>query len=373
MKLNLYTSVLTTLIVAVMVTSCSPDKAAKLQELKSKRTEIDREIAALQKELNVSDTLKSTIKSKEVAVIELAAKPFDHYVQTQGLVQAENNILVSARLMGVVTQVFVKEGDAVSKGQVLAQIDNSVTLRSIDEVKGQLDLANTVYERQKNLWDQKIGSEVQYLQTKNNKESLEKRLATLQEQLEMSKIKSPITGTVDAVNAKAGENVSPGMPTFRVINTSDLKVALKVSEAYANTIATGNKVTVTISDLGKSFQSKISFVGRNIDPLSRSFPVEVKLPSTKELHPNMTAVVRVIYESFPSALVVPVNVVQDINGQKVVYVAETANGQSVARKKVVEIDGVYDNLAHIISGLNAGDKIITVGYQGLNDGQFIKI
>jgi RND family efflux transporter MFP subunit len=373
MKFNLYTTVFTVLTVVALATSCNPDKAAKLQELKGKRTELDREIAALQKELNLSDTSASTTKSKEVAVIELSPRPFDHYVQTQGLIQAENNILVSARSMGVLTQVIAKEGDAVSKGQVLAQIDNSIIMRSIDEVKGQLELATTVYQRQKTLWDQKIGSEVQYLQAKNNKESLEKRLATLQEQLEMTKIKSPISGTVDAVNAKVGENVGPGMPAFRVINTSDLKVSLKVSEAYANTISNGNMVSVTVSDLGKTFQSKISFVGRNIDPLSRSFPVEVKLPSTKELHPNMTAVVRVIYDSFPAALVVPVNVVQDINGQKVVYVAVTENGQSVARKKVVEISGVYDNLAHITSGLNAGDKIITVGYQGLNDGQFIRI
>lgn len=373
MKLNLYTSVLGTLMVAAIVTSCNPDKAAKLQELKSKRTELDREIAALQKELNVSDTSKAATKSKEVAVIELTTRPFDHYVQTQGLIQAENNILVSARTMGVITQVMVKEGDAVAKGQTLAQIDNSVILRSIDEVKGQLELANTVYQRQKNLWDQKIGSEVQYLQAKTNKESLDKRLATLQEQLEMTKIKAPISGTIDAVNAKVGENVGPGMPAFRVINTSDLKVTLKVSEAYTNTIELGNKVSVAISDLGKSFQSTISFVGKNIDPLSRSFPVEVKLPASKELHPNMTAVVRVVYESFPSALVVPVNVVQEINGQKVVYVAETANGQTVAKKKVVTIDGVFDNFAHITSGLNAGDRIITVGYQGLNDGQSIKI
>lgn len=189
----------------------------------------------------------------------------------------------------------------------------------------------------------------------------------------MTKIKAPIGGTVDAVNAKVGENVGPGMPAFRVINTSDLKVTLKVSEAYTNTIELGNKVSVAISDLGKSFQSTISFVGKNIDPLSRSFPVEVKLPASKELHPNMTAVVRVVYESFPTALVVPVNVVQEINGQKVVYVAETANGQTVAKKKVVTIDGVFDNFAHITSGLTAGDKIITVGYQGLNDGQSIKI
>jgi RND family efflux transporter MFP subunit len=372
MKLNLYTPIVSTLLIAMLITSCSTDKTAKLEELKKKKSDLDKEIIALEKELNVSPT-KVEVKSKEVGVIEITPRKFDYFVQTQGLIAAENNILVSAKSMGVLTQVTAREGDFVNKGQTLAQIDNSILLSSIEEVKGSLELAKTVYERQENLWKQKIGTEVQYLQAKNNKESLENRLATLQEQLEMTKIKAPITGTVDAVNVKVGENVSPGIPAFRVINTSELKVELKVSEAYVNAINKGNKVTVTITDLGKTFESTISFVGKNIDPLSRSFPVEVKLPSSPELRPNMTAVIRVIYETHPSALCVPVNVVQDINGQKVVYVAEKDGDQLIARRKVVEIDGVFDNLANVTSGLLAGDKIITVGYQGLNDGQFIKI
>ncbi len=371
MKLNLYTPILSSLVVAILISSCSSDNTAKLDGLKKQKAEIDKEIAALEKELNVDTTKK--VKSKEVAIIDLAPRKFDYFVQTQGLIAAENNILVSAKSMGVLTHVGAREGDFVNQGQTLAQIDNSILLSSVEEIKGQLELANTVYERQKNLWDQKIGSEVQYLQAKNNKESLEKRLATLKEQLEMTKIKSPITGTVDAVNVKVGENVAPGFPVFRVINTSALKVELKVSEAYANTINKGNKVTVTVTDLNKTFESSISFAGKNIDPLSRSFPVEVKLPSSSELRPNMTAVVRVIFQTHPSALCVPVNVVQDINGEKVVYVAEKNGNQWVARKKIVKIDGVYDNLANVTSGLLAGDKVITVGYQGLNDGQFIKI
>jgi RND family efflux transporter MFP subunit len=373
MKFNIYTPFVGTLALALLISSCGTDKTAKLAELKSKRADLEKEIASLEKELKVTDTTKVSVKSKEVSVIELNPRKFDYYVQTQGLIQSENNILVSAKSAGVITQVFAKEGDAVSKGQVLAQIDNSLLISSIEEVKGSLELANTVYERQKNLWAQKIGTEVQYLQAKNNKESLEKRLATLKEQLEMSKIKSPINGTVDAVNAKVGENIAPGIPAFQVINTAELKVALKVSEAYSNTINKGDKVTVTISDSGKTFESMISFVGKNIDPLSRSFPVEVKLPSSAQLRPNMTAVIRVIYNTFPTALCVPINVVQDINGEKVVYVAEQKDNQMIARKKVVKIDGVYDNLAHILSGLQAGDRIITIGYQGLNDGQYIKI
>jgi RND family efflux transporter MFP subunit len=280
---------------------------------------------------------------------------------------------MSAKSAGVVTNVYAREGEAISKGQILAQIDNSLIVRGIDELKSQLELANTVYERQKNLWAQKIGTEIQYLQAKSNKESLERRLATLQEQNDMTKIKAPITGTVEVVNIKVGENVAPGVSTFRVINTSDLKASAKVSESYITTIQQGNKVTVSFPDQDKSIDARVTFVGRNIDALTRSFPVEIKLPSASYLRPNMTAVLRVIFHTEPSALCVPVNVVQNINGEKVVYIAESDGKNLVARRKVVEVVGVYGNFAEIKSGLKAGDKIITVGYQGLNDGELVKI
>ena len=275
--------------------------------------------------------------------------------------------------MGVVTSVFVKEGQSVKKGQVLAQIDNKITLRSIDEVKSGLQLATTIYEKQKNLWDQKIGTEVQFLQAKNNKESLEKKLATLNEQLDMSRIKTPINGTVEQVNVKIGQNAAPGAPAFRVINTTDLKIVASVSEAYVTNIKNGDKVKVSFPDLNKEIEARVTFVGRNINPLSRSFPVEINLPSLPDLRPSMTAVLRVIYKTEPQALCVPINVVQEINGKKIVYVAEMDGQQLVARRKEIEVGGVFDNLAEVKSGLKTGDKVITVGYQGLNDGEFVKI
>jgi membrane fusion protein (multidrug efflux system) len=163
------------------------------------------------------------------------------------MVQSEDNILVSAESMGVITAVFVKKVKVYEKVKCLAQIDNKITLRSIDEVKSGLHLATTIYEKQKNLWDQKIGTEVQFLQAKNNKESLEKRLATLNEQLDMTRIKSPINGTVEQVNVKIGQNAAPGAPAFRVINTTDLKIVASVSEAYVTNIEKGDKVKVQFS------------------------------------------------------------------------------------------------------------------------------
>jgi membrane fusion protein, multidrug efflux system len=370
---SITTKIIAAGIVGIILIGCGEDKEAKLAELKKQQNELAKEIAAIETELAANDTTQSNVRMKEVNVTPLATRKFDYYVKTQGLIESRENILVSAKSMGVVTSVYVTEGQAVTKGQTLAVLDNAITIRSIEEVKASMELVNTIYEKQKNLWDQKIGTEVQFLQAKNNKESLEKRLATLEEQLDMSRIKSPINGTVDAVNIKIGENAAPGAPAFRVINISNLKVKANVSEAYITSIAKGNTVRVDFPDLKKTVDAKVTFVGRNIDPLSRSFPVEIDLPATNDLRPSMTAVLRIVYQTIPAAICVPVNIVQEINGEKIVYTQEMDGNQLVARRKVIELGGVFDNLAEVKSGLKPGDKIITVGYQGLNDGEFIKI
>lgn len=376
MKSTIYTR-LSVIAIAGVLAACSAatpdDKKAQLEKLKSQEKEISKQIQQLEAEIaKTNPDSTTTVKSKEVSITELTPRKFDHYVQTQGSVDAEDNIMVSAKSPGVVTAVYIKEGQQVSKGQVLAQIDNSVIIRSIEAQKAQLELAKTVFERQKNLWDQKIGTEVQYLQAKTNKESLEKQLESLNEQNDMTRIKAPINGTVDEISIKIGENIAPGMPAVRVVNTSDLKLIANVSEAYVTDIKKGNTAVISIPELKKEITAKVTFVGKTIDPLSRTFPVEIKLPANDNLRPNMTGILKVIFHTEPSTIVVPVNVVQELNKEKIVFVAETDGKQTVARKKVVTVEGVYDNLAQV-KGLNAGDKVITFGYQGLNDGQVIKI
>lgn len=376
MNSHYYTRLVVAAVTAAFLASCSAtssdDKAAQLKNLKTQQADITKQIAKLEEEIAKAtpDSLK-TVRTKDVSVAVLAPRKFEYSVQTQGSVESENNIQVSAKSPGVVTAVYVTEGQQVSKGQTLAQIDNSVMQANIEGMKAQLALAKTVFERQQNLWNQKIGTEVQYLQAKTNKESLEKQLAALQEQNGLTRITSPINGTVDEVIVKVGENTAPGMPAVRVVNTADLKVKANVSEAYVTQIKKGNKVIVTIPELDKEINATVTFVGKNIDQLSRTFLVEVKLPSLPDLRPNMTGVVKVIFHTEPSTLVVPVNVVQELNKEKVVYIAEQSGKQTVARKKVVTIEAVYDNLAQV-QGLKAGDKVITFGYQGLNDGQVIK-
>jgi membrane fusion protein, multidrug efflux system len=239
-------------------------------------------------------------------------------------------------------------------------------------MESQLELATTVYQRQKNLWDQKIGTEVQYLQAKTNKESLEKQLQGLKEQSDMMKVKAPIGGVIDEVQVKVGENIAPGMPAARIVNNSDLKLVADVSEAYVTDVKKGDKVIINVPEIRKEIIGQVSFVGRNIDPLSRTFTVEVNLKSQPELRPNMSATIKVVFNTAAEAIVVPVNVIQTLNNEKVVYIAEKDGTKTVARKKVVTVDGVYNNMAQV-QGLKGGDQIITFGYQGLNDGEVIKI
>jgi len=347
----------------------SVNKTAQLEGLKKQRAELDTQIKQLEAELGTNETAK--VKSKDVAVTVLTPTTFEYYVQTQGSVEAVDNIPVSAKMPGVLSAVYAREGQVVSKGQMLAQIDNSVVLSNIEELKSGIELANTVYERQKNLWDQKIGTEVQYLQAKNNKEGLEKRMATLNEQLEMTRIKSPISGSVDEVSVKIGEAVQPGVPAFRVVSVDKLKVNANVSEAYVVDIKEGNKATISFPDINRKADAKVTFVGQTINAMSRTFAVEVSLNAQADLRPNMTGILKVIFKTIPNALSVPVNVVQVINDQEVVYVAEVQGNQTVARKKVVKVEGIYGTSAHV-TGLHNGDKVITVGYQGLNDGEVVK-
>lgn len=376
MKSVSFTQLSVALALAVFLSGCSAasdnDKKAKLEKLKAEQSKLAEQINKLEIELKKETGAPEPVNAKDVVAVTLEPKTFNRYVETQGAVESFENIQVSAKTAGIITEVFAVEGQAVSKGQQLGQVDNSLILRSIEEVKSSLELASTVYERQKNLWEKRIGTEVQYLQAKSTKEGLERRLASLNEQNDMTRIKSPINGVVDEMTLRVGQNIAPGMPAARVVNGQNLKVKANVSEAYISLIHKGNKTRVRFTDLNKDVEAAVTFVGQNINTLSRTFVVEAKLPSSADLRPNMTAVMRIVFETTANALVVPVNVVQDINGEKVVYTVDTSGKNPVAHRNKVIVSGVYDNMAEIKSGLNQGDKVITVGYQGLNDGEFVK-
>jgi RND family efflux transporter MFP subunit len=353
------------LITALFVACATPSKEDKLKELKQKKAKLDVEITQLEKETSKGDTLK---KKKTVIITPVQDTVFEHYIDVQGNVDARENVNVSSRIPGVITGIFVKEGQSVSKGQALAQVDDQIMRANMAELHTQLELANTLFLKQQNLWNQKIGSEVQYLNAKNQKEGLERKVATLQDQMGQAKIVSPINGTVDAVISKLGDNAAPGTTSFRVVNNSNLRILANIAEAYSGKVKTGDVVVLNFPDIDKQIRTKIGFAARVIDPLSRTIKVEVPLQPDPALRPNMMAQIKIIDYRVPKAVVIPVNVIQYSLGKPYVILAQ--NG--VAKRREVELGHTYNDKAEIKSGLQAGDHIVTTGYQGLNDNDLIQ-
>lgn len=353
--------------------SSPSDKKAELTKLILQRDQLNTQIAQLESEISTSGE-KSDVKSVNVTITEATESVFNHYIQVQGTVDADLNISVSPQMGGVVTAVYVKEGSRVNKGAVMAEIDDKVLKQSLEEVKTQLDLASSIFEKQNALWEKKIGSEVQYLQAKSSKESLEQRLATMKEQLKLSKIISPISGTVESVPLRVGQMATPGMPssTIRVINMNVAKITAEVSEAYATRIHDGNPVLVIFPDLGKEIESKLNFTGRYIDPTNRTFKVECKINTNDmQLRANMIAYIKIKDYSNNKALSIPVNYVQKDQKGKFIYLAKKNGTRWVADKRMIKTGKDYDGVVEIVEGLAAGEKIITAGFQNLNAGATI--
>ncbi len=343
------------------------DKKAELEKLKKDAAELNVKIATLEEELAASDTTRD-YKMRMVVVKSVAPEVFKSYIQVQGRVDADENVSLASETGGAVTRINVKVGDEVSVGKILAETDNKIIIQGIAELQNGLDLANIVFQKQKNLWDQKIGTEIQFLTAKNQKESLEKKMATLQEQLDMTRIKSPINGVVDDVDIKLGQVTAPGMPVIRVVNFNNLKIKGEVSEANATKVKAGDEVEIVFPDINDTIHSKINFVSKVINPMTRTFSVQVNLDNKKEYHPNMVAVLRIVSYSSDKALVVPVNLVQKTEQGEYVIVAD--NGK--AKKVNVKSGKVYNGNTEITQGLKEGDKLVIKGFQELNEGENIK-
>jgi membrane fusion protein, multidrug efflux system len=363
-------------IVVITLASCggSPDKKAELEKMKSEYAELGQKIKTLEQELAALDTNK-TAKVKDVAVAELQPSLFRHYIDVQGAVDANESVDIRPVMAGKVSKVFVKVGDYVQAGQVLAEIDHDAYKQQLLALQPQIDLAIETFNRQKRLWDQKIGSEIQFLQAKMQKESIEKQASVIRETIEMSIVKSPISGNVDMADMKIGEIASPAnpMPSFRVVNLSGLKVKAEIAESYASKVKKGADVMVHFPDLNKNIDSKITFVERVIDPLTRSFTTEASITGEGgEYHPNMVAVLKIIDYENPQAIVIPINALQSVNEIHFVYVAQIEGNKAVAKKKIVEVGSTYDGNVEILKGLEANEKLIIAGQLELADGMQIK-
>lgn len=350
------------------------DPQQRLEQLKIEQQKINMEIKQLEAELSISDTA-TVEKAKLVQIDTLRPRAFENFIEVQGIIEADQNVLASAQMPGVVTTILVKEGDVVNKGKILAILDGATIKKGIDELKTGLALANTLYEKQERLWHQNIGSEAQYLQAKNQKEQLDLKIKTLEAQLTMTYIKSPIDGTVDHVDLKLGEMASPGFAGIRVVNNKDMTIKASLSDRYIGKVKIGDKTEVYFPEQGKSLFTKIIYCSKTINPNTRSMSIEAALPDSK-IHylSNQAVKLKITTERFEKTLVISSNYIQtSVAGESYVLVAEEKDGSIYTRKKMVVPGISYNGETQILSGLEDNEKIITVGFSDLVEGQLISL
>jgi len=341
------------------------DPKAELADLKKQQSELSAKITALQAKVGTTDSTKGA----DVSAITIKPGQFTNYVQIQGRIDAQDNVTAYPQATAAITALNVKAGDHVSKGEVLAQLDNSVLQQNIAQAQAQANLSQTLYQRQKNLWDQKIGTEVQFLQAQTQLQTSQKQVASLRQQADQYRIVSPISGVVDQMDLKLGQIASPGQSGIRIVNADVLKVKADVPESYSSTVNQGDSVKILFPDVADSITTRVTFAAKVIDPTSRSFAIEVKLPHNSEYRPNMTAVLKIADYSKKNTIVIPVNAIQKSDEGDYVYVS--VNGY--AKRKPITEGATSGGLTEIKSGLSAGDQVITEGASELGDGDKVKI
>jgi len=371
------------IIIAILsIFSCNPSqdknpidlkgKKALLAKLLEEKKALDLRILEIKTEIG---DLEPEIETAKVVVTfdSIYKTDFKRFIDFQGTVVSEEKVNASSDLGGRILRLYVTEGTNVKKGQLIATVDAESMEKQKDELLKSLDLANEIYDRQKRLWEQNIGSEVQYLQAKNNKERVEKGLATIESQLKKRNVYSPISGVVDVKLLNEGELAGPGMPIVHILNTNKVKVVSDVPENYLGKVKAGDKVNVSFPAIGKDLDRPVSLIGRTIDPANRTFKLEIKVENTSdELKPNLLSIVKINDYTLKDAIVIPIDVVQqEVSGNKYVYVAQNAEGKIIAKKAYVETGESAEGKIVIRSGLVAGDRLLIKGARNVTDGQEI--
>ncbi len=359
-------------------------KQKTLAGLKKQALELNAKIISLENEIEKAGGAGAE-KTVLVNIDTIKAEVFTHYIELQGKIESESVSFITPRAGGgQVRSLYVKRGDLVRKGQLILQLDNTMVKQSaaaasnnVETLKAQAALAKSIYEKQKNLWEQNIGSEIQLMTAKTNAEAMSNQLKAATEQLGMvrdqlafTSIYSDVDGVAEEVNVKVGE-LFAGPGQIKIVNTTKLKVTAQVPENYAGKVKVGTDVSLIFPDLQKTIAVKVNVLGNVIDPLSRSFFIETKLPIDKNFRPNQLAQVKIKDYEKANAISLPVNLVQTDENGKFVYVAVTEKGKLVAHKKVITAGEFYGNNIEILNGLSAGDVVVTEGYQSIFDGQIL--
>ncbi len=364
------------------------DKKAELKKLKTEQSAVNDKVRKLEEEIAKLDTT-TVNKTKLVAVTPLAQQNFTHYIDLQGKVDAENISYIAPRgTPGQVKELYIKQGDYIKKGQLILKLEDALARQGVasakqnaEGIKTNLELAKNLYQRQKSLWDQGIGTQVQLLEAKGRVDMLESQLRSsvesikmAEEQLGQTTVYSDVSGVADLVNIRVGElfqGASAAGPQIRIVNTSDLKAVVEVPENYLASIKKGTAVVIEVGDINKQFNSTISRIGQMITANSRSVTAEAKIPSDPSLKPNQLVTVKIRDYAANNTIVIPMTTLQTDEKGKYVYVMVSEKGKQIARKRQVTVGQIYGEQIEIKSGLQSGEQLITQGYQGVYDGQTV--
>ncbi|MBL7845299.1 MAG: efflux RND transporter periplasmic adaptor subunit [Cyclobacteriaceae bacterium] len=380
MKYNYLIIAITALAVAC---NAPADKNANL-ETKKKQLEqaqvelagLKDKIAALEKEIGEADPTFAQQINKAILVTTFVAekKPFEHKVEVRGSVESRKNILISAQTGGEIQRVHVREGQNVSKGQVLVSLNADIIRNSIAELKTSLELANSVYEKQSRLWEQKIGTELQYLQAKNNKESLERRLNTAYAQLDQAIVKAPFSGTIDQLPAREGEIAAPGLPLVRVVSLEDTYIKADVSERFIGKFKAGDPVEVYFPSQNKKLTTKIASVSQVINAENRTFIVEVQLPRVNfTVKPNQVVVLNLRDYMSEATLAVPTRIIQKDEDGQFIFTVDDRDGRLLAKKIHITTGITSMTETEVLAGLMGNEQIVDEGYRDLTEGVEVEI
>ncbi|WP_299665906.1 efflux RND transporter periplasmic adaptor subunit [uncultured Polaribacter sp.] len=385
---NIYVLLLTVLI----ITSCGNEKEVSVADvlatndvaqIKSKKATLDAKQQALSVDLKqLNDKLDDLNEDKNIPLIttmKVEEQVFTHFIELQGNVQTKQNVLVYPEMPGILKSVYVKEGQRVKKGQVLARIDDGGMSQQLAQLEANAQLAKTTFERQKRLWDQKIGSEIQFLQAKTSYEAQNSTVNQLKRQLGKSTIRAPFSGIIDDVFKERGTVVAPGAGSeiFRIVNLSNMYIETEVPETYIGSITENKTVEVNFPVLGETVESKIRQVGNFINPNNRSFKIEIGVPSLEgKVKPNLTARLKLNDYTNANAILIPQSIIsENANGEQYIYILKDKkdNNEAVAERLIIETGKTQGDFIEVTKNLAADAEIIMEGARSVNNGQVVKV
>ncbi len=374
----------------LLLISCGGDKksteaiieSGNLETIRAKRAEIVLQQSAINDELKAIDEAISrldTVKKLPLVTVFMAEKKeFNHYIEIQGDVETKKNVVLYPEFSGTLNRVYVKEGQKVTKGQLLASIDDGGLSQQLSQIEVQAALAKTTFERQEKLWSQKIGSEIQYLQAKANYEAQQNAVNQMRAQVGKTTIRAPFSGIVDDVMSEQGTVVSAGVSeVIRIVNLGDMYIEAEVPESYLSSVTEGKKVAIYFPVLGESVNSTVRQVGNYINPSNRTFKIEINVPNNKKtIKPNLTAQLKINDYTNAEAILIPQSILsENANGDQYIYVTNQSENASefIAKRVIVTTGKTEGDFVEILEGVKDGDTIINEGARSVKDGQFVQI